>query len=230
MRVAFLQAGGKGTRIESFAKGLLPKQLLPCNKGAVIDYALEACLEAGCLPHIVLPRTDNSIADYVGRSGYTAVFSHSIGSQVDDTLMYGLLYEQCTVGYVMPDTMFEPPDILDRMMSSLEEKGGVAVIAVFETDEPQKFGMCKLKAQTVEQIVDKPEEWPQGSGMAWGLIVWKEPFWEAVQIATVDGCTTFSDVLNYAIKLFGSIPYVVLDGYVDIATAQDYRKVLENGW
>jgi len=198
MRVAFLQAGGKGTRIESFAKGLLPKQLLPCNKGAVIDYALEACLEAGCLPHIVLPRTDNSIADYVGRSGYTAVFSHSIGSQVDDTLMYGLLYEQCTVGYVMPDTMFEPPDILDRMMSSLEEKGGVAVIAVFE--------------------------------MAWGLIVWKEPFWEAVQIATVDGCTTFSDVLNYAIKLFGSIPYVVLDGYVDIATAQDYRKVLENGW
>ena len=229
MKVAILQAGGKGARIESLAKGLLPKQLLPCNKGAIIDYALEACDLAKCLPHIVLPPNDFKIAEYIGNRQQT-VFSISKGTQLEDTLAFKFLYKEWRTIYIMPDTMFKPLKIVDLMMQNLLSGYTPAIVALFETDEPQKFGMCKLAGQSVTEVVDKPEEWSQGSGVAWGLIAWNKPFWEAIDLAVYDSQKTFSDVLNYAIRLLGPIPYVMLHEYVDIATPDDYRKALESSW
>ena len=230
MRVALLQAGGKGTRIESLAKGLLPKQLLPCNKGAVIDYALEACELASCLPHIVLPPNDNRIATYICESNKKALFSYSTGTQLEDTLAWRPLYGEWRTIYIMPDTMFKPLKVVDLMMVKLLTTYTPAVVAVFETAEPHKFGMCVLEGQKITSVVDKPQEWPQGSGVAWGLIAWNKPFWDAIEIAVYDECKTFSEVLNSAIKLLGPIPYVMLDEYCDIATPQDYEKALREDW
>lgn len=234
MRVAILQVGGKAQRIASFTQGAVPKQLLPLYHGAVIDYALEACRIGACTPHIVVPEGDSRIAEYANaRSLRTPVFSYSRGNQVQDTCRLDSLYGRLSAAYVMPDTVFKPPTAIRTLFDFLDTGAdeSPAALALFETDTPQKFGMCLLEQRRrVKAVVDKPDEWEHGSGVAWGLIAWREPVWGIIAEAAGNLDHHFSAVLNRVIKAYGPIPYFVLDAYMDIATEEDYRKALEDGW
>lgn len=225
MRVAMLQAGGKAKRIESLGGGLYPKHLLPTNDGAVIDYALRACRAAMCLPHIVVPRGDTRVMQYIVDE--PAIFSYSRGNQVADTAMFGDIYRDCVMGYVMPDTMFAPLEILHRLMGMVVALKAPVVVALFRTSAFRKGGMCNIdkNRRLVIKVKDQPETWA-GDLVAWGIIVWTTRFWDAINA----GGDHFSDVLNTALEMFGPIPYIMLDSYIDIATVEDYQEALREGW
>lgn len=223
MRVAMLQAGGKAKRMKSLGGGLYPKHLLPTNNGVVIDYALRACRWATCLPHIVVPRGDTRVMRHVQDT--PALFSYSQGNQVADTSIYGDIYRDCVMGYVMPDTMFAPLGILNELMQMVVALKMPVAVALFRTSAFRKGGMCNIDRGLVTEIEDQPETWA-GDLVSWGAIAWTERFWDAIDA----GGDHFSDVLNTALEMFGPIPYLMLDRYVDIATAEDYQRALSEGW
>ena len=226
MRVAILPAAGKAERMG----GTLPKQLLQLSSGQrVIDYALSAAALADCWLHIIVPSGDEEIARYVKRGSFSYAVDDG-NKPLADIAALRSVYEGAEILYVMPDTLFRPLDIGVKLLERLTPQTDVT-LACFETDTPERFGMCGVWDGRICEIRDKPKQWDGEyfGNLAWGLVAWEGPaFWGAIEYAVES--RTLSEALRFYLPQVSTITHYKLGHYQDIGTPEDYERALEEGW
>ncbi len=130
-----------------------------------------------------------------------------------------------TVFFGMADTIMQPNDIFADAIRSSEPTDD-AILILFETERPEKFGMVRLDEQDrVQEIVDKPAETDLRE--MWGAIIWRPRFTVYLHDCVQgNGISDFARIMNNAISdgmRFSG--YHVADGvYIDLGT---YEEIME---
>jgi dTDP-glucose pyrophosphorylase len=84
-------------------------------------------------------------------------------------------YEDRTVVFGMPDTIFTPPDALKQLVASHHQSGADLTLGLFRTEEPWRFGMVAFHEDgSVSQCIDKPAE--TSLEWMWGAACWEPSF------------------------------------------------------
>jgi glucose-1-phosphate thymidylyltransferase len=241
--IGIIPAAGKGLRL-----GLpYPKELYPIIRDnhykPVAQHILENMTAAG-IPHIVfvVNETKHQLLGYFGdghrfdchlsyvvqeETGQTKETSPGLSHALDAG--YHLLRGK-NVAFGMADTIIQPTQVFTHMIQAVEPNDD-AVLALFETDEPEKFGMVDCSGEFVRAIIDKPQS--TNLHHMWGCILWRPTFTEHLHTCLQRGHPTdFAGIMNQAIQdgmVFRSL--VIKHGtYIDLGTydaiarlEQEYR-------
>ena len=154
--IGIIPAAGQGLRL-----GLpYPKELYPIIKDnhykPVAQHILENMTAAG-VPHVVfvVNETKHQLMGYFGDGhrfnchlsyviqedrGHTEDVSPGLSQALDSA--YHLARGK-TVAFGMADTIIQPTNVFARMMQAMEPNDDV-VLSLFETNDPEKFGMVGL--------------------------------------------------------------------------------------
>ena len=189
--IGLIPAAGKGTRISPLpcSKELFPvgfhevkhngsAKLLP---KVVSHYLIDQMQTAG-VEEIVMVVSSGKM-DILEYFGSGSAFDLRIMYLFDDNLRgmprsmdlaWPWLQER-TVVFGMPDTIFSPSDVYDRMLSRLEEDQADVMLGVFHTDRPQKLCVVRLDGEgKVVHMEDKPTV--TDLTIAWGCGCWSPKF------------------------------------------------------
>lgn len=238
--IGLIPAAGRGERLQL----PFPKELYPVNWNGsfkpVSQYIVENLTSAGVY-HIVfvINATKHQLIDYFGngsrfncRISYVVQETRGVeNSSTSPGLAHAIdaafhLTQNKTVFFGMPDTIMEPPDIFAQAHqdASSEEE---AVLGVFHTAEPQKFGAVKLNPDgSIGWIEDKREGTPLTE--MWGFIIWRSNFTEYLHQRVREGESDFGVILNDAIARRGMKfrGHRVAEGkYLDLGTFEDIGKL-----
>jgi glucose-1-phosphate thymidylyltransferase len=116
----------------------------------------------------------------------------------------------------------QPTDVFARA-SQAAAPDDDAILALFTTTRPEKFGMVKLRADNlVEEIVDKPQSTTLTE--MWGCIIWRPRFTEYLHDCVFEqGVSDFARIMNSAISDGMQFRGVhMTDGaYIDLGTYEE---------
>ena len=208
--IGIIPAAGQGLRL-----GLpYPKELYPIIKDnhykPVAQHILENMTAAG-VPHVVfvVNETKHQLMGYFGDGhrfnchlsyviqedrGHTEDVSPGLSQALDSA--YHLARGK-TVAFGMADTIIQPTNVFARMMQAMEPNDDV-VLSLFETNDPEKFGMVDWNGEIVRRIVDKPEV--TDLHHMWGCILWRPSFTDHLHACLQRHSTDFADIMNRAIQ------------------------------
>ena len=237
--IGLIPAAGKGLRL-----GLpYPKELYPIIREnrykPVSQFVLENLTAAG-VRHVVfvINETKHQLVGYFGngrRFGCDISYvvqepADSAGGSTSPGLAHALdaafhLTRGKTVFFGMADTIMQPRDVLARA-AELAEPDDDAVLVLFPTATPEKFGMVRLDgAARVLEVVDKPGATDLVD--MWGSILWRPRFSEHLHDCVGrQGVSDFASVLNSAIASGLRVRGVrtAAATYIDLGT---YEEILE---
>jgi glucose-1-phosphate thymidylyltransferase len=237
--VGLIPAAGKGVRL-----GLpYPKELYPVIRNnhykPIAQFILTNMTVAG-LDHIVfvINETKHQLIGYFGDGHrFGCNISYVVQEQwesQDKSTSPGLanaldaayhLVKGKTVFFGMADTIMQPTKVFLEAYKSASEPDD-AILVLFPTDHPEKFGMVELDAQgSIIKIVDKPKKTELKE--MWGCIIWRPRFTEYLHTCVrQNGISDFALIMNNAIADgFKFRGFVVEDGvYIDLGT---YEEILE---
>jgi glucose-1-phosphate thymidylyltransferase len=237
--IGLIPAAGKGIRL-----GLpYPKELYPIIRNnhykPIAQYVLNNLTLAG-VGHIVfvINETKHQLIGYFGdghRFGchLSYVVQESDMGEARSTspgLAHALdsahhLVQGKTVFFGMADTIMRPREVFSLAFRAAEPEDDV-VLALFNTDHPEKFGMVRFDpAQRVQEIVDKPRETELKE--MWGCIIWRPRFTEYLHTCvSQQGVSDFAFIMNAAIRegmRFRGVK--MIEGvYIDLGT---YDEIIE---
>ena len=237
--IGLIPAAGEGVRL-----GLpYPKELYPIIRNnhykPIAQFVLDNMIAAS-IEHVifVVNETKHQLMGYFGSgqrfgcnvSDVIRERTERKNSSTSPGLAHALdsafhLAQNKTVFFGMADTIMQPNDIFADAIRSSDPTDD-AILILFETDRPEKFGMVRLDDQDrVQEIVDKP---PQTSlREMWGAIIWRPSFTEYIHdCVQKHGFSDFARIMNSAIsdgmRFRG---YHVADGvYIDLGT---YEEIME---
>jgi glucose-1-phosphate thymidylyltransferase len=130
-----------------------------------------------------------------------------------------------TVVFGMADTIMDPPDVYRHMLEAASPDDD-AVMGLFPTDRPHKFGMTDFAADgTVLQVVDKPQK--TNLTHMWGCMIWRPSFTEHLHACLGGGeIVDFATAMNRALEDGMRFRAVRFKGgtYLDIGT---YDEIME---
>ncbi|MET8053274.1 MULTISPECIES: sugar phosphate nucleotidyltransferase [unclassified Streptosporangium] len=184
--VGLVPAAGRGTRMAPLR---YPKELLPivyeqAEGGArlrpVAEYALESLAGAGVGSAIVVVAPWKlEVVAYLGDGRHLGVDIAYLLQEEARGLACALdLARGWTRGrdvvFVMPDTVFTPPDALTRLRHVYEETGADLALAVFPTPDAHRLGPVILRGDRVHRVFDKPADPPVMN--TWGAAIWGDAF------------------------------------------------------
>lgn len=237
--IGLIPAAGKGVRL-----GLpYPKELYPIIQNnhykPIAEFVLDNLITAS-IEHVifVVNETKHQLMGYFGSGQrFGCHVSYVIQERIEQNnrstspgLAHALdsayhLARNKTVFFGMADTIMQPGDIYaDAIRSSAPTDD--AILILFETAKPEKFGMVKLDDQDrVMEIVDKPSQ--TNLEEMWGAIIWRPRFTEHLRDCVQNqGISDFARIMNSAIS--GGMRfrgYHVTDGvYIDLGT---YEEIME---
>ena len=236
--IGLIPAAGKGVRL-----GLpYPKELYPVIRNnhykPVAQFVLDNLVTAG-LNHVVFVVTEakHQLIGYFGNGrrfgcdiSYTVQESDDGSNQsTSPGLAHALdspyhLTQGKTVFFGMADTVMQPHDVF-RSAHAAADPDDDFVLALFETDRPEKFGMVELDEDgRVSKIVDKPRQ-TELTHM-WGCIIWRPAFSEHLHACVEQGSGDFALIMNSAIEKGMRARGVKMDGgtYIDLGT---YDEIME---
>jgi glucose-1-phosphate thymidylyltransferase len=230
--IGLIPAAGKGVRL-----GLpYPKELYPVIREnrykPIAQFVLQNLTVAG-LKHVVfvINETKHQLVGYFGngqRFGCHISYVVQEGAnQSDRSTSPGLahaldsayhLTRGKTVFFGMADTIMQPEEVF-RHMSEIVGPEVDAVLALFTTERPEKFGMVRSdKNGRVVEIVDKPRL--TDLTQMWGCMIWRPSFTEYLHECVCDGIGDFAQIMNNAIANgmnFRSL-HMVCGTYIDLGT------------
>jgi dTDP-glucose pyrophosphorylase len=130
-----------------------------------------------------------------------------------------------TVAFGMADTIIQPTQVFAHMIRAMEPNDD-AILALFETDEPEKFGMVDHSQELVREIIDKPET--THLRHMWGCILWRPSFTEHLHTCLRQRhLSDFAEIINRAILdglVFRSL--VLEEGaYIDLGTYEAIARL-----
>lgn len=242
--IALVPAAGKGLRLSL----PYPKELYPIIREnrykPVSQFVLDSLVASG-IQHIVfvINETKHQLMGYFGdgkRFGCHISYvvqeqtAHQNGS-TSPGLAHALdsayhLVKNNTVFFGMADTIMEPENVFSYAWNAARPEDEV-ILALFDTNRPEKFGMVRLDAQCrVIEINDKPKR--TDLTQMWGCIIWRPRFTEFLHDCVChQGVTDFAKILNSAIASGIRIRGVSIhEGtYVDLGTYDEIME-LDNGF
>ena len=207
-RLGIIPAAGLATRIGGVAKELLPVS----DKRTLIHRAVDY-LEKIPVDRIVVITNQLKIQAHARALQDKQVAFALQHGQMDawSAIVESFPYAGDWNYYLMPDT-YQPANFEQDYQHEI-------TFGIFTTAFPSRFGVLHNG-----QIVDKSTEFDGSWQDAWGTVVWSRrvvEFWKD-NLANIE---THTQAFNMAIKEFGygiyNLPY-----YFDIATFEDYKKVL----
>jgi len=131
------------------------------------------------------------------------------------------------VAFGMPDTLVSPRTCFVSLLAAVDE-GADLVLGLFETAEPEKFGMVDVAADgRVREIVDKPER--TDLSLMWGIAAWSPDFGDFLHRTMSDAPTDFASVMNAAIGAGLDARAIRVEGgrYLDLGTPGDVGRAGE---
>jgi glucose-1-phosphate thymidylyltransferase len=247
--VGIIPAAGKGSRLAPFP---CPKELFPVGyQDYIIDgqkqkrpkvvsqYLLDNIIRAGA-QRIVFIVGDGK-HDLMRYYGDGSRFSVDICYLYQEVLsgMPGALalakpwIDDATVVFGMPDTIIEPFDAFEQMLSYHQQTNAELTLGLFTTDNPSKFGMVATDEENnVVYTIDKPKETDLTN--MWGCACWSPSFTQLLSnyIAEnkFDGREiVLGDIFNRAIKLKMKVKGLLFEGgqYIDIGTTDELDTALK---
>ncbi len=171
-----LLAGGTGSRLFPLTR-LMNKHLLPVGKQPMIVHGIKKLKDAGIEDiHIVLSKqsaglyTDylGSGADYGVRLSYI-IQEHAGGIAQALSLVESFLSRDDRIVVLLGDNLFE-----DSLLPHVEKyilQGKGARVILKEVADPRRYGVPKLKGNTIVYIDEKPEN-PQSSYCVTGIYMY----------------------------------------------------------
>jgi dTDP-glucose pyrophosphorylase len=237
--IGLIPAAGRGVRL-----GLpYPKELYPIIRDnhykPIAQFVLDNMTMAG-LEHVVfvVNETKHQLMGYFGsgqRFGCNVSYvvqertenpNRSTSPGLADALDSAFhLVRDKTVFFGMADTIMQPKDIFAAAISSSDPTDD-AILILFETERPEKFGMVRLDGDDrVLEIVDKPSQTDLNE--MWGAIIWRPRFTEHLRDCVQgQGISDFARIMNSAIseglRFRG---FHASDGaYIDLGT---YEEIME---
>ena len=237
--IGLVPAAGKGVRL-----GLpYPKELYPVirdNRYKPISQFVLDNLTAAGLRHVVyvINETKHQLIGYFGdghrfgchisyvvqeaNNGPNQSTSPGLAHALDSAFH---LTAGRTVFFGMPDTIMQPRDLFRRAYDSATPQDD-AVLVLFPTQRPEKFGMVRFDGDgRVQEIVDKPTK--TDLAWMWGCIIWRPTFTEHLHDCLHRrGISDFARIMNAAIESGLRLRGVcVADGlYIDLGT---YDEIME---
>ncbi len=237
--IGLIPAAGKGVRL-----GLpYPKELYPVirdNHYKPISQFVVTNLVVAGLEHIVfvINETKHQLIGFFGNGHrFGCHFSYVVQEQSNDItgstspgLAHALdsayhLTRGKQVYFGMADTIMQPKDVFVRAHSASSPDDD-AVLVLFTTDHPEKFGMVRLDSRDqVLEIVDKPAKTELTE--MWGCIIWSANFTEYLhECVQIKKISDFARIMNQAIHdglKFRGVH--IKDGiYIDLGT---YDEIME---
>jgi glucose-1-phosphate thymidylyltransferase len=210
--IGLIPAAGKGLRL-----GLpYPKELYPVIRDnrykPVSQFVLDSMVCAG-VRHVVfvINETKHQLMSYFGdghRFGCDISYVvQEIERTADASTSPGLahaldsayhLTRGKTVFFGMADTIMYPQDVFRRTCTA-EQPDDDVLLALFETQRPEKFGMVQTdKDGRVIRIVDKPARTDLSE--MWGCMTWRPRFTEHLRDCVKrKGLGDFAEIMNEAI-------------------------------
>jgi glucose-1-phosphate thymidylyltransferase len=237
--IGLIPAAGKGVRL-----GLpYPKELYPVIRHnrykPIAQFVLDDLIHTG-LNHIVfvINETKHQLMGYFG-DGHRFGCNISYVMQEPPTQQNGStspglahaldsayhLTRDKTVCFGMADTIMQPTDVFSFALNG-PEMDADAVLVLFETDHPEKFGMVHMDpGNRVLEIVDKPLQ--TDLKLMWGCIIWQPWFTEHLhECVQKRGISDFAKIMNTAINEGMCFKGVHISNgvYIDLGT---YDEILE---
>jgi glucose-1-phosphate thymidylyltransferase len=237
--IGLVPAAGKGMRL-----GLpYPKELYPIIREnrykPVAQFVLDNLVVSGA-KHVVfvVNETKHQLVGYFGNGHrFGCHISYVVQEQNADQngstspgLAHALdaayhLIKGKTVFFGMADTVMEPENVFAQAWQAARGEEDV-ILALFETDRPEKFGMVRLdRDHRALEIIDKPHL--TNLTLMWGCILWRPRFTEHLhQCVCQRGMTDFALILNNAIAAGIQMLGVPMIGgsYSDLGT---YDEIME---
>jgi glucose-1-phosphate thymidylyltransferase len=236
--IGLIPAAGKGVRL-----GLpYPKELYPIIQQngyrPVAQFVLNNMTIAG-LQHVVfvINETKHQLMGYFGngqRFGCQISYvvqesANHFNKSTSPGLAHALdsayhLTRDKTVFFGMADTIMQPESVF-RHMHEIAAPEVDAVLALFSTKRPEKFGMVRSdRSGRVLEIVDKPHQ--TDLNQMWGCILWRPRFTEHLHACVNQGISDFAEIMNSAIV--GGMNFcglhMVCGTYIDLGT---YDEIME---
>jgi len=234
--IGLIPAAGKGVRL-----GLpYPKELYPVIRNnhykPISQFVIDNLTNAG-LGHIVFVVNDtkHQLMGYFGSGqrfgcdisyvvqevieGKTKSTSPGLAHALDSAYH---LTKGKTVFFGMADTLMQPVDVFARAYQSASSDDD-AVLALFSTTRPEKFGMVKMNYENcVLEIVDKPRSTDLTE--MWGCIIWRPRFTEYLHECVYEhGISDFARIMNDAIgdgMKFRGV-HMADGAYIDLGTYEE---------
>ena len=237
--IGLVPAAGKGIRLSL----PYPKELYPIIRDnrykPVAQFVLDDLAGAG-VEHVVfvINETKHQLIGYFGdgrRFGthisYVVQEANGLENQSTSPGLANALdsafhlLQGKTVLFGMPDTIMSPCNVFGRLMAAAD-KNDDAVLGLFPTGRPEKFGMVRLDGgDRVVEVIDKPRQTDLVD--MWGCVMWRERF--TTHLHDYVRCRKINDfalILNEAIRSGFTIRGVRIPGgtYRDLGT---YEEILE---
>lgn len=226
-----------GGRAERWAPLPTPKELLPFGQRddgtprLLLEYVLDAMVEAG-VDRLVVPVLDEK-ASMVMRVLGARLSNGALITYVaapGPTLLANLvtcaeLLTGHDVVFAMPDTIFQPRDILRRCVSRLAS-GVEVVLGVFPSDRPDELDVVDHHDGRATAVRPKPRDPVEPAGAIWGVAAWGPGFTERLSVWPVDCGQAIGVVFKAAVAAGALCPVVPGDAYADLGTYQRYRNAL----
>jgi glucose-1-phosphate thymidylyltransferase len=237
--IGLVPAAGRGLRLSL----PYPKELYPVIRDnrykPVAQFVLDNLRTAGITDVIVvINETKHQLMGHFGdghRFGLRLTYvvqeqttsSNGSGSSgLADALDCGFhLAKGKTVYFGMPDTIMEPTDVFALLQAAADDQDD-AVLALFPTMRPEKFGMVELDTSNrVVRVVDKPRVTTLTH--MWGGIMWRPRFTEHLHnCVRTQGIGDFAQILNQGLNGGLRMRGVRFDegSYRDLGT---YEEIME---
>lgn len=131
------------------------------------------------------------------------------------------------VAFGMPDTLVSPRTCFVPLLAAVEAGADLA-LGLFETAEPEKFGMVDFAEDgRVRAVVDKPAS--TDLDWMWGIAAWSAAFGDFLHRTMAEAPTDFAGVMNAALEAGLDARALAVDGgrYLDLGTPGDVGRAGE---
>ena len=164
IKKGIILAGGPGTRLSPLTKAV-NKQLLPIHDKPMIFYPLSVMMLANIrnILMIVNPGQIENFKKLLGNgSKYGIKINYKIQNKprgLPDAFNLGKSFiADDSVALILGDNFFYGQSLTKKLEKSALFKSG-ATIFLKEVNEPQNFGVAKIKNNKIEKIVEKPKKY-----------------------------------------------------------------------
>lgn len=159
-KMAFILAGGKGTRLKPITNEI-PKPLVPLHDKPILQHTLDLFKKHGITEIVIsIGYKGEKIKEYFGngkRFGVNIIY-------VEETEPLGtagplnLARNYLTETFVMCNADELKNIDLDEMYLFHKENGSVATIALTTVADPSQYGVAKLMGSKIQEFIEKPEQ------------------------------------------------------------------------
>ncbi len=164
IKKGIILAGGMGTRLSPLTKAV-NKQLLPIHDKPMIFYPLSVMMLANIrnILMIINPGQINNFKNLLGDgSKFGIKISYKIQDKpkgLPDAFNIGNSFiNKENIALILGDNFFYGQSLTKKLERSSLFKSG-ATIFLKEVNEPENFGVAKIKKNKIEKIIEKPKKY-----------------------------------------------------------------------